>query len=261
MYMVNPESSVDQLKAVEKLRRISRGIKLYQAGDEPYEFKFDGERFVIPPDGPWQGPDDDKVEMHDGTLTVDDIYGVPAEAIRKARKKNKHIPLEMVKIPQTTLRVQALALVEHALKYSGGRVVCLVGGPEEIEALKKQARAIWLQIRYQTARQNLASFHSRNDMLMKAGHRPELMDDRLSKDQMFLDDYLSGNFSRKAFVCPDGRCGFQCDDAETMKRHVAASHELAQAQKATTELIGQESDGMPKPRRQKVRPEATEASA
>lgn len=251
---VSSESALHQLRTIEKLRRVDRAIALYHAGDEPYVFKCDGETFVIPPDGPWKGPDDREVRGYDGTLLVNDIYGIPKSEILQARKEKR---LRDRDLQPTQLRLSAIQIVSHAVQNSGGRVVALIGTESEQAQLRQLAREACQVHKKDTAEAALAAFRRRNDMLVKNGREPELMSEYLSKMQVWLDDYRSGAFATQKFICPVENCGFQHNDESLMQRHIAVSHSRAGKKKRTADLIdtGEETETPARGRRRKAETE------
>ncbi len=238
---VSSTNAIEQIRALQALQRQnSRGITAYQAGDTPYTFSFNGNPYTVPPDGPWMGPNDFEARAYDGTLVINDHYGVAKGEVALARKARR----DLKSLPATTLHASAIDIAAHAVKTSNGRVVLLVGTPEEQKELRRQARETFLAAKREACKATVAAFKQRNAQLSRAGHDPEWMDEHVAAAQQWLDEDKAGKHATKALLCPADGCGFQHNDKGVMELHLKASHQTAQRRKETEEALeGDETSG------------------
>lgn len=213
-------------KQIEERIKASRPSHLlYNPSDEFVEVMINGSPITIPPDGRVMG-EDGQWKTYDGTLSIQDVFGVDPVALREARQKGIKRP----NLPSNKVILSALDAVAHVVRKRYLRGVCfLTGHVIEDAKIKAQAKRTWVEWRKEQAersiaayRQQTAAFHAdaRNQ-----GQPAPPMPEHVQEAQEFLDEYRLGAFNRKRFGCPVN-CGYYTDDQGKLDTHIRASHPL-----------------------------------
>lgn len=258
-----------KIRIRERLQMASHGYTLYNVSPEPILLPFGGEKFVIPPDGPWDGdPAFPPLPpgMYDGKFVVHHRYGVDPKAwlkYKKERARNR----DAEKPSKDTLMVPADRIIEHAFenhhldKYG---VVFLVDDEAENAANIAKAKENWIALRRERATKLVSAFQARRQAWIadpkNAGQSllfaPQMDDREMAAEAWLNQDKLARELKARAHQC---KCGFATDDAVLMDAHLRARHPDWVAEGLSVETAPDTPDDDEPVRRRSKRSEGAEA--
>jgi hypothetical protein len=216
-----------QRNAVQKTGRRT----LFNPSPEPVEFKYSGDSYIIPPNGPGKLPNDTKVKNYNGELEVFDIYGIDPKQAQQARiAKKAALKNNTVFSMPKKLVISSLDIVDHAVKKLANRgVVCLTDNQDENEELRRQAAEAFEAFRLEECEQILARYDARKAVFYSqprnADQPPPLMTERETAAAVYQAQWKLGQTSNvHRFVCPAHQCGFQHEERDYVVSHIDAFH-------------------------------------